>query len=106
MYGFVILQKLLRNESFLSLNNQRATACGIIWKKIFDYDIIPNSNCSQHSSTELWNKIVFITVNIVLNNYCKVTNNNALDSVNKAREASKRKKNLKLQTVSDKPKPK
>lgn len=105
MYSFVILQKLLGNETFLKLKNQRATACKIILKKILDYNITTDSSCSQHSSTDLWNKIVFITVNIVLNNYCKVTNNNALETVYNARQTNKRKKDRKLQTVSDKPKP-
>lgn len=105
-YSFVILKKLLAIENFLNEKNQRSIACTIIWQKILNYDIIPDSDCEIHPTYQLWQKIIFVTVNIILNNYCKVTNNNAAECVKVKAADNKRKRNRKLETLTNKPSPK
>lgn len=92
-YSYIALQKLLATSSFLKQLNQRAVAAAIIWKIITGNDIICESPCPQHTVSEVCKKIVWATVNIVLNNFCKMKNDET--SVQSLKSA----KNRKLQTL-------
>lgn len=102
MYSFIILTKLLTDDAFLKVNNQRITACRQIINKIKREDVFfqnENVMCSQHPLNQTLNKIVFISVNIVLNNFCKLKTNTYNENL---QEKSKNRKNRKLAIVSKK----
>ena len=102
-YTFVTLQKLLSNETFLKNQNQRTYACAIVVDAISDFDIFSDAYCEEHSKFEISKRIIFITCNIILNNFCKLTNNSiAENSKPNSKSHLKRKKNRKLETVSNK----
>lgn len=93
MHSFVILQKLLAFEEFLKLSTQRSTAFRLIFERISQHNDVTLSNfCSKHPVAQVCQKL-FLLVNIVLKNYCKVKNNKIL-SLNREKTAIKKIENL------------
>lgn len=101
MNSFAILRRLLEEEDFLKLENQRLVASKLILDHVQSVDdFMLENSCPVHSTIELWRKIICIVVNIILNNYCKLKNNAVTSSI---LEKKSNKRNRKLLTVSNKP---
>ncbi|XP_049805645.1 uncharacterized protein LOC126248581 [Schistocerca nitens] len=78
VYTYIVISKLLKEHErdFLACTNQRAIACAVALATLHENDFLLFDGvcCNGHSSQAIMKSVVWVGVNIFLNNYCKKVN--------------------------------
>lgn len=78
LHHYVLIQKILSSteREFLKVSNQREVLCEIGLSLICDHELLwePDVCLNGHTAEDICRKLLWVSTNILLNNYCKKRN--------------------------------